>query len=470
MASKKELLEAQTFSRRRLLTAFVSGAPGGRELEPTKPLRAVVGGVALTGLLVGGSLAFGLLSPTLPAGWDHNSLIVTKEGGSRYVAIDQVLYPVLNTTSARLLIPAGEFDVVSVGEDKIAQAERGPTVGIPGAPDDLPAPAALVRTGWLSCTGPRGGSATVLSTDEEVGALVTAGQEAVDGAAAGAAGQGVLVQTAGDVYLVTGGLRHLVPRDQQRSGVLRAIGRDTETAWEVDARWLNLFPPGSALDPVALEGSTAPVPAGTDVPPGAVVGSVLAVDGDEDQRYVITADGDLAPLSPFAERLYRLGAGAGIGEQIEVTAAQIASLSTTSAAAPADWPAVRPVPLPEGEVGCALLVTGTSEDGEPLPAQVHLVGTDEVVVEPGSAVVQVDVAAGALVEAVAGTGLRGTVQLVDRTGTAFALPDAATTDVLAQLGYAADDVTPVPQAWLSLFATGPALSRAAAEQQSPGAG
>ena len=34
MATKKDLVEAQSFSRRRLTTAFVSGAPGGREVEP----------------------------------------------------------------------------------------------------------------------------------------------------------------------------------------------------------------------------------------------------------------------------------------------------------------------------------------------------------------------------------------------------------------------------------------------------
>ena len=32
MATKKHLVEAHAFSRRRLVTAFVSGAPGGREL------------------------------------------------------------------------------------------------------------------------------------------------------------------------------------------------------------------------------------------------------------------------------------------------------------------------------------------------------------------------------------------------------------------------------------------------------
>ena len=36
MASNKDILDAQRFNRRRLVTAFVAGAPGGRELEPRR--------------------------------------------------------------------------------------------------------------------------------------------------------------------------------------------------------------------------------------------------------------------------------------------------------------------------------------------------------------------------------------------------------------------------------------------------
>lgn len=50
MASKKELVEAQSFAKRRLTTAFVAGAPGGREVEPHRPMRAVFGGLALSTL------------------------------------------------------------------------------------------------------------------------------------------------------------------------------------------------------------------------------------------------------------------------------------------------------------------------------------------------------------------------------------------------------------------------------------
>jgi len=102
VASKKDLTEAQSFSRRRLLTAFTSGAVGTTELEPAKPLRAVVAGMALTALVVLGGVFYGLISPGLPTGWENNRLVLAKDTGARYVSSQGTLYPVVNTASARL--------------------------------------------------------------------------------------------------------------------------------------------------------------------------------------------------------------------------------------------------------------------------------------------------------------------------------------------------------------------------------
>jgi len=51
VTSRKDLLEAQAFTRRRLLAALVSGAPGGREPEPTGTGRALLGGVVVAVLV-----------------------------------------------------------------------------------------------------------------------------------------------------------------------------------------------------------------------------------------------------------------------------------------------------------------------------------------------------------------------------------------------------------------------------------
>jgi type VII secretion protein EccB len=453
MAGKKDLVEAQAFSRRRLLTAFVSGAPGGRELEPTKPLRAVVAGVSLSVLLVLGSLGFGLLRPALPQGWDDNALVTT-DGGSRYVAVDGVLYPVLNTTSARLVVPSAEFRVHSVADERIADAPRGSTIGIPGAPDALPSPDRLVATSWLACTADGAGEALVLSTDGTVAEVTDRALAAVDTDPQ----RSLLVEVAGDLHLVTDGRRHLVPRED-RDGVLRALGQETTVPWSVSALWLGLFPAGTPLEPLAVERAGEPLPPDVAAPPGATIGSVL-VATDIDQRYVLLADGSLAVLGAVAEPLHRLASGAAVGEPIEVTSAQIAALRSAPAAfGPADWPVTRPEPgLPDASVGCALLVTDPGADDG---ARVHLVGADEVAVPEAGTVVRVQPSAGALVRTSSG-GASGPVQVVDQTGTAFSVPEADP-EVLARLGFAPEDVTTVPAAWLRLVPSGPALTVGAAQ-------
>lgn len=51
MTSRKDLLEAQASTRRRLLAALVSGAAGGGEPEPSGTGRALLGGVAVAVLV-----------------------------------------------------------------------------------------------------------------------------------------------------------------------------------------------------------------------------------------------------------------------------------------------------------------------------------------------------------------------------------------------------------------------------------
>lgn len=67
MPSRPDLIEAQAFDRRRLLTAFVSGAPGGHEVEPANPGPAIIAGCFLAGLLLlGTAVAAYLTGSTTP--------------------------------------------------------------------------------------------------------------------------------------------------------------------------------------------------------------------------------------------------------------------------------------------------------------------------------------------------------------------------------------------------------------------
>ena len=51
MTSRKDQLEAQTFTRRRLLAVLVGGAPGGREPELPTTARSLLGGVVVAVLV-----------------------------------------------------------------------------------------------------------------------------------------------------------------------------------------------------------------------------------------------------------------------------------------------------------------------------------------------------------------------------------------------------------------------------------
>ena len=62
MTSRKDLLEAQAFTRRRLLAVLVSGAPGGREPEPATTGRWLLGGVVVAVLLTAVVAVVGLLA------------------------------------------------------------------------------------------------------------------------------------------------------------------------------------------------------------------------------------------------------------------------------------------------------------------------------------------------------------------------------------------------------------------------
>ena len=438
MATKKDLVEAQSFSKRRLTTAFVSGSPGGREVEPHRPMKAVIGGLALTVVLVLGSMAFGWLKGSLPQDWGDNKLVIAKTSGARYVSIKETLHPVLNTTSARLLIPAGGFEVITVADDKLAKQKRGATIGILGAPDSLTPPDSLTNSGWVSCLGSEGGVAT------GVGASVRSTP-----AASGA----TVVTTDKQTFVIAGGMRYPVAAANV-SAVMLALGLDGERRQAAPAVWTNLFALGPALQPLRLPDFGKPAPG---LPPGANVGSVLAVGnaGQEARRYLVNQAGELEPLPDLAHALYRIGSGSTT-EDLPVTPAQVTQLAVRQQrVAPSAWPSDLPTPVDQAP--CATLTTARGAQPE-----VALSTSTTVRPEAGTTKAVVDLGTGALVRAVgAGSPSAGPLLAIDQTGTSYAL-DASTPDLLQRLGYSPEDVAPVPQSWVELFRTGPELSVEAA--------
>lgn len=453
MASNRDILEAQRFNRKRLVTAFASGTPGGRELEPRSRMTPLIVGVVISALMLAVAAVMGRFAPTLPSGWENNAVIVVKGTGARYLTVDGVLRPVENMTSARLLSDPGAYAITEVGASTVSGIPRGSRVGIPGAPDDVPAAAALGSDQWTACAP--------AAAEEAAGPTRTWIGAAPPGWTAGTA---ALVTSEGRLYLLADGLRHPVS-EGSRSGVALALGVEGVRAHPVSAAWLSLFEEGSELAPLEIDGAGLPA---AGLPPAlstAVVGSVVEVEeGASQRRFVVIGDGAIAPLPDVAWDLYQIGRTATIaGNPLTVTVAEIADLDVVPAGpVPADWPPTLGAPLPDDATPCASLVLADSAAAVSLgsvgPAA-EAVDEDAAPLEDAPEVT-VDGGSGALIRASSG-GTFGATMLITDDGLSHGL-GADPSDTLARLGYADSDVRLVPGAWAALVPSGVDLSAQAA--------
>ncbi|WP_154792880.1 type VII secretion protein EccB [Occultella kanbiaonis] len=457
MATKKELIAAQNFSRRRLLTAFVSGAPGGRELEPAKPLVGVVAGAVLSVLVVVGSLIAGFFTGSLPDGWEDSSLVVV-DTGARYVARGGTLYPVANITSAQLLATGedGELLVVQASEDDLAGLPRSSVmVGIEGAPDALPTPDSLINVGWWACA---------LDVERTWVDLDSAHAGVEDP-------RGALVVVDGAYYYISGGYRYLVA-EQDLTALSLFLGFSATGAYEVSARWLNLFTEGTPIERLSVPGAGDPLPGpaaeiGGELEVGSVV-RLRSASGDTGAVHVFTADGALVELSAVALELYYMGTGLTPDDVVTLDNSEVQQVPIEDSAGlvPVDWP-TQPLPAVEGELQpCAQLVAEDDPAAAGAPSSVALVAAPPP--EDGDGEVSVAPGAGALVQ-LDGGGTQGGYALIDERGRMYPIP-VTSTDVILLLGYGEVEIPRVSQFWAALFPAGPTLTVEAASEGMSAAG
>ncbi len=445
MASNKEILEAQRYNRRRLVTAFMSGTPGGRELEPRSLGRPLVAGLVIAAVLALVGVVMGRFAPVLPSGWQNDTLVIVKGSGARFFSIDGTLRPVANVTSARLLADPSSFQTAEVDASALDGIPRGAEVGIPEAPDLVP-PRELLRSGqWTACAT-KGGQTHTWVAEDPAGLDV---------------GATAVVSSEGETYLIADGRRHRVADP----GVPFALGLESATVHPVDAGLLNVFERGSDFDRLQIPDAGQPA---TGMPARlrtAVIGSVVQVEqGASAARYVVTGHGRITPLSEVAYSLFRIGTGAEAGNPLTATLAEISSLQVdTASVVPADWPVTLGSALDESRRVCGRLVAGgesVSTELASIPAPAATTPGQTAPTDIAGATVQGG--SGALVRATSG-GTLGAFALVTDLGRAHGLEgDPATT--LGALGYTLDDVETVPAAWLALVPAGVSLSPEAAWQ------
>ena len=450
MVTKRDLAEAEAFGRRRLVTAFVSGAPGGREVEPARPGRTVVGSVALGVLLIAGAAVHGVLAGRTTVDWDNTGLVISQGKGQPYVITRSskhpVLHPVRNITSARLIL-GSDVEPVIVPEDTIRAQAIGPEIGIPGAPAVVPDRDALVETGWSACTASQHGIRTYVSPRPQV---VLAPHV------------GFVVQVGGARWLIAtskagaGAYRYRLPPStggaQER--FLRSVGLGLGTeAVRVPSQWLDLWPTGGELSwhSFGIAGSAYAQGIGYGVRihvPDGQVGDLVQVG---DKGYLLGPDGPIR-LSAFAQRVYQASSPPGGGYRT-FRQPTIDPDAVASRYAGASWPGGLLTPA-AGDL-CAVLhakagvrpeVALATDPGDlataaGVPAEVRETG---VAARSGALVLSADF----------GQATRGLPYLVDLGGNRHLLEGGA----VERLGYAGLATPVVPDTWVRLFRPGAVLS------------
>ena len=441
--------------------------------------RAVLMGVLIliTGLV--GCFVFSLIRPSGSAG--NNAVLADRSTAALYVRVGDELHPVLNLTSARLIV-GRPVNPTTVKSSELDRFPRGNLIGIPGAPERM-AQNTSRDANWTVCdavTGPAGRG--VHST----GVTVIAGPPDSRGAraAALASARGVLVENGTSTWLLWDGKRSQI--DLADHAVTNALGlgagvSEVPVPRPVASGLFNAIPEAPPLSvPVIPNAGAAPgfpVPA----PIGAVVVSSVVDRNSSDtvQYYAVLPDG-LQPISPVLAAILRNSNSYGIQQPPRLGADEIAKLPVSRMLDTARYPGqqVNLVDAAKDPVTCAYwskpagaatsslsLLSGSAL---PVPDAVRTVelvgaanGATRIALAPGTGYFTQTVGGGASAPAagslfwVSDTGVRYGIDTEAENG-----PGAAGHGKTIEALGLKTPAVPIPWSMLSLFATGPTLSRA----------
>ncbi|WP_030944971.1 type VII secretion protein EccB [Streptomyces sp. NRRL S-646] len=325
MAKRQDELAAYNFARKRTVAAFLAPSPGGSEEGAPRPMRTVTPSLALGVVLVIGFIAYGVIKPTAPAGWDKPGeyIIVDSDSTTRYVVINDktsngkevaTLHPVLNYASAKLLLDKGKGSVLEVPGSEIDKSNlpHGATIGIPYAPDRLPSKddAEKAKT-WAVCERPApGGSAD--SIDRAVFVLNAADAKTLDNSGKVDSGEALyvkdsktgaryLIDRAGNRFLLGGPGLNQTTMAQLLSAV---IGQSAEPQ-PVSQEWLATFNDAGIIAFPTVTGAGGTTTA-KGLPSGATtVGQVLESEDAQGKQYYVVLGDRIASVTPFVAELLK---------------------------------------------------------------------------------------------------------------------------------------------------------------------
>ncbi|WP_077099507.1 type VII secretion protein EccB [Mycobacterium terramassiliense] len=406
---------------------------------------ALGAGCVLAAIGVAGCALLGVLRPQADLG--QAGIVMGQQSGALYVRVGDAWHPVLNLASARL-IAATAANPQPVPEFDLARTRRGPSLGIPGAPQSIGAPLRADESAWTICDTDGSGATTVV-VGPTAGSAVH--RLAFDHAIL------VAPPSGSPAYLLFDGQRAVT--DLSDAAVVRALRLEGHAPRHVSQALLNAVPEGPPLRAPRIRGlGTAAIGL-----PGFSVGSVLRIArGDADEYYVVLPAG-VQRIGRVAADLLRFSDSQGTANAITVAPDAIRAAAVANVLPVAGFPDRAPEldvgstlcvtsrPAPAGDfdtaflIGAALPVAAGRTPVTLSQADGRGPALDGVFLPPGRSAY------------VRGGNRTGTRYLVTDTGVRFAIHDD---DAARALGLPAPLVAPWPV--LAALPSGPELSRQAA--------
>jgi type VII secretion protein EccB len=435
--------------------------------------RAVLMGVLMLITALLGCFVFSLIRPNGSAA--NNPVLADRSTAALYVKVGDDLHPVLNLTSARLIVgrPVNPTTVKSSELDKFP---RGNLIGIPGAPERI-VQNTTKDADWTTCdsvTGPETGVTVIAGAPDSSGTR----------AAAMGAGRAVLVHNATSSWLLWDGRRSKIDLADHAVTSALGLGSGIPAPRSIAVGLFNAIPEAPALSAPAIPdaGSPPKFTLPTQAPIGAVV-EAHALEGTSGASangmlyYAVLSDG-LQPISPVLAAILRNSNSYGLDQPPRLSADQIAKLPVSRMLDTSSYPDQRIslVDATRDPVTCAhwskpagattnslTLLTGSTL---PIPDAVHtedLVGAgnggtaSRIAMAPGTGYFAATVGQNAESPAA------GSLFWISDTGVRYGIDNEGGTNGPAKtaevLGLSPPP-TPIPWSMLSLFAPGPTLSRA----------
>jgi type VII secretion protein EccB len=445
--------------------------------------------IVITALV--GCFVFSLIRPNGSAA--NNPVLADRSTAALYVRVGDRLHPVLNLTSARLIV-GRSVNPTTVKSSELDKFPRGNLIGIPGAPERM-VQSTSKDANWTVCDSVAG-SATGVTVI--AGALDSSGARA----AALGAGRAVLASHGNASWLLWDGRRSRIDLGDRAIASALGLGSDPPSPRPIAVGLFNAIPEAPALTAPAIPdaGSRPRFDLPVSAPVGAVV-EAFAIENDSATNletkspnnpantavyYAVLADG-LQPISPVLAAMLRNANSYDLDKPPRLGADQVAKLPVSRALDTSRYPdqRVRVVDAARDPLTCANWskpegastnsLTLLSGSALPVPEALHtedLVGAgtggtaSRVAMAPGTGYFTQTVGAQDA-DRGAASPAAGSLFWISDTGVRYGIDNEGSNQTSAT-GHAkiAEDLglrppsTPIPWSTLSLFAPGPTLSRA----------